>query len=64
MELSLEVLFLFLLVFSSLFVIKQVFNIVLNVLSSQPKILEYTRTETIMNYLTLTYILTFIIQSF
>jgi hypothetical protein len=64
MELSLEVLFLFLLVFSSLFVIKQVFNIVLNVLSSQPKVLEYTRTETIMNYLTLTYILTFIIQSF
>ena len=64
MELSLEVLFLFLLVFSSLFAIKQVFNIVLNVLSSQPKILEYTRTETIMNYLTLTYILTFIIQSF
>ncbi len=64
MELSLEVLFLFLLIFSSLFITKQVFNVVLNLISSQPKVLEYTRTEIIMNYLTLTYILTFITQSF
>ena len=64
MELSLEVLFLFLLIFSSLFIAKQVFNVVLNLISSQPKVLEYTRTEIIMNYLTLTYILTFITQSF
>jgi hypothetical protein len=64
MELSLEVLFLFLLIFSSLFITKQVFNVVLNLISSQPKVLEYTKTEIIMNYLTLTYILTFITQSF
>jgi len=64
MELSLEVLFLFLLIFSSLFITKQVFNVVLNLISSQPKVLEYTRIEIIMNYLTLTYILTFITQSF
>jgi hypothetical protein len=63
MELSLEVLFLFLLIFSSLFIVKQVFNVVLNLISSQPIALEYTKTEIIMNYLTLTYILTFITQS-
>jgi hypothetical protein len=63
MELSLEVLYLFLLVFSTLFISKKILNVVLNILSSQPKVLEYTKTETIMIYLTLTYILTFIIQS-
>jgi hypothetical protein len=62
MELSLEVLFLFLLVFSSLFIVKKLFNIILNVLSNQPRVIEYTKTETIMVYLSLTYILTFIIQ--
>lgn len=62
MELSLEVLFLFLLVFSSLFILKKLFNIILNVLSDQPRVIEYTKTETIMIYLSLTYILTFIIQ--
>jgi hypothetical protein len=63
MELSLEVLYLFLLVFSTLFISKKILNVVLNILSSQPKVLEYTKTETTMIYLTLTYILTFIIQS-
>jgi hypothetical protein len=63
MELSLEVLYLFLLVFSTLFISKKILNLVLNILSSQPKVLDYTKTETIMIYLTLTYILTFIIQS-
>lgn len=62
MELSLEVFFLFLLVFSSLFILKKLFNIILNVLSDQPRVIEYTKTETIMIYLSLTYILTFIIQ--
>ena len=62
MELSLEVLFLFLLVFSSLFILKKLFNIILNVLLDQPRVIEYTKTETIMIYLSLTYILTFIIQ--
>jgi hypothetical protein len=62
MELSLKVLFLFLLVFSSLFVLKKLFNVILNVLSNQPRVIEYTKTETIMIYLSLTYIITFIIQ--
>lgn len=62
MELSLEVLFLFLLVYSSLFILKKLFNIILNVLSNQPRVIEYTKNETIMVYLSLTYILTFIIQ--
>jgi hypothetical protein len=62
MELSLGVLFLFLLVFSSLFILKKLFNIILNVLSNQPRAIEYTKTETIMIYLSLTYIITFIIQ--
>jgi hypothetical protein len=60
---SLEVLFLFLLVFSSLFITKKIFNVVVNVISTQPKAIEYTKTETIMIYMTLTYILTFIIQA-
>ena len=63
MELSLEVLYLFLLVFSTLFIGKKIFNVILNILSNQPKVIEYTKTETIMIYLTLTYIITFIIQS-
>lgn len=63
MELSLEVLYLFLLVFSTLFISKKLFNVILNILSNQPKVIEYTKTETIMIYLTLTYIITFIIQS-
>jgi hypothetical protein len=62
MELSLGVLFLFLLVFSSLFILKKLFNLILNVLSNQPMVIEYTKTETIMIYLSLTYIITFIIQ--
>lgn len=63
MELSLKVLYLFLLVFSTLFIGKKLFNVILNILSNQPKVIEYTKTETIMIYLTLTYIITFIIQS-
>jgi hypothetical protein len=62
MELSLRVLFLFLLVSSSLFILKKLFNVILNVLSNQPRVIEYTKTETIMIYLSLTYIITFIIQ--
>ena len=59
MELSLEALFLFLLIFSLLFITKKIFNIILNIISDQPRVIEYTKTETTLIYLTLTYILTF-----
>lgn len=63
MELELGTIFLFLFIFSCTYVLNLIVNVVVSVIQTPPKQLEYGAIGKTLNYLTITYIITYIIQN-
>jgi quinol-cytochrome oxidoreductase complex cytochrome b subunit len=62
MKVEFSTIFLFLFILSCVYVLNLIVKVVVSIIQTPPKQLEYSSTEKINNYLTITYILTYLIQ--
>jgi hypothetical protein len=61
MNLHLNKIFLFLFVFSCVYLLNLIVKVVVSVLKTPPQQLKYSKIDKILNYFTITYLLTYLI---
>jgi hypothetical protein len=63
MNLYLNKIFLFIFIFYCFYVVNLIVRVVVSALRTPPQQLEYSRTDKFLNYFTLTYLLTYLIEN-